>query len=319
MTEDDVPKLDIPRPCPIPWSSMSGKGAARTCERCQRAVYDFSVLSAKQIEAVLGDPSKRVCARMDWKTAQRLGAHPLKVFVLATALTTFGAVAVAQQSDGSTIIHTAIRGVVHAGDQPVPGVEVRAKHEGRGEGAATRTDERGAYSFANLTPGLYVISFVSHRSDAQSSDVAVEVCQGTTVVLNTSAKDYSGVLGEVIRTGPRLARGAATTDAHLSTISGRVSSQKIDDGIAGATVNLLRPHDGLRKVVRADAFGRYVFPGLEPGRYELTGSANGYVTQSKEFDFKDTPHWTTSSPGPNSINPDDLAADIALCPRHTTK
>ena len=308
MIEDDMPTLDIPRPCPTAWSSMSGEGAARTCERCQRAVHDFSILSAAQIRSLLSDPSKRVCARMDWKAVQRLGVSPLKALALSTMLTTVGVATAAQPTATSTNDLPALRGVVHAGDQPVADVEVRAKHEGRGKGTVTRTDEHGAYSFADLTPGLYVISFVSHKSDPQSSDVAVEVCKGTTVVLDTSAKDYSGVLGEVITTGPR-----------PGAIAGRVSSQKVDDGISGATVNLFRPDDGLRKTAQTDAFGRYTFAGLTPGHYEITGAAKGFMTRSIGFDLKAKPHMTLSSPGPASIDPEDLAGNIALCSRRATE
>jgi hypothetical protein len=308
MLEDEVPMLDIPRPCPIAWSSMSGEGAARTCGRCQRAVHDFSILSATQIQSLLSDPSKRVCARMDWKAVQRLGASPLKALALSTMLTTVGVVTAAQPIETSTIKLPAIRGVVRAGEQAVPDFEVRAKHEGRGKGTVTRTDEHGAYSFIDLAPGLYVISFVSHKSDSQSSDVAVEVCKGATVVLDTSAKDYSGVMGEVIATGPR-----------PGAIMGRVSSQKVDDGISGATVNLLRPDDGLRKTAQTDAFGRYTFAGLTPGHYEITGAAKGFVTRSIGFDLQAKPHMIYSSPGPNSIDPEDLAGDIALCSRHATE
>jgi hypothetical protein len=305
MIEDDVPMLDIPRPCPIAWSSMSGEGTARTCERCLRSVHDFSILSSMQIQSLLSDPSKRVCARMDWKAAQRLGASPLKALVLSTMLTTVGVVTAAQPTDTSTSNLPAIRGVVHAGDQPVSDVEVRAKREGRGKETVTRTDEHGAYSFADLPPGLYVISFVSHKSDPQSSDVAIEVCKGTTVVMDTSAKDYSGVMGEVIVTGPQ-----------PGAIAGRVSSQKVDDGISGATVNLLRPDDALRKTAQTDAFGRYTFAGLTPGHYEITGAAKGFVTRSIGLDLKAKPHMISSSPGPHSIDPEDLAGDIALCSRH---
>jgi large repetitive protein len=134
------------------------------------------------------------------------------------------------------------------------------------------------------------------------------VCKGTTVVLDTSAKDYSGVIGEVVATGPR-----------PGAITGRVSSQKVDDGISGATVNLLRPYDGLRKTAQTDGLGRYTFAGLTPGHYEITGAAKGFVTRSIGFDLKAEPHMTYSSPGTNSIDPEDLAGDIALCSRRATE
>jgi hypothetical protein len=58
MSEGDVPLLDIPRPCSIEWSSMSGEGIARTCGRCQRAVHDFSLLSTSQIQALMNGSSQ---------------------------------------------------------------------------------------------------------------------------------------------------------------------------------------------------------------------------------------------------------------------
>jgi Carboxypeptidase regulatory-like domain len=311
--------IDIPRPCSVAWSSMSGEGITKTCERCHRAVHDLSALSETQIQSLLSDPSRRVCARMDWKTGQRLNNSALTTFIFATALTSVGVVSAAQPSDTLTTGHRAIRGVVHAGNQPVPDVEVRAKHAGRGEATVTTTDEHGGYSFADLTPGLYVISFATHKSDAQASDVAVAVCEGATVILETTAKDYSGVIGEVVTTGQLVPRGVTIADPRLRVISGRVSSQKVDDGIGGATVKLFRPKDGLRRTAHTDASGRYAFPDLEPGRYELTGAAKGFTTHSIEFDLKSEPHMTTSSPGPNSIDPEDLAGDIALCPRNATK
>jgi Carboxypeptidase regulatory-like domain len=307
MSKDDVPLLDIPRPCPIAWSSMTGEGTARTCDRCQRAVYDFCTLNVKQIQALISDPSKRICARMDWRTVHRLGANRLNALVaLSTILTTVSVAAAAQSTDAPTTNVTSIRGVIHEKDRPLSDVEVRATHEGRGKGTVTRTDERGAYTFDGLTPGLYVISFPSHSAEPLASDIAVEVCKDTTIVLDSSPPEP--VLGEVIATGRPQAE-----------IAGRVSSQKVDDGLAGATVDLLRPDDGLRRTAQTDASGRYTFADLTPGHYEITGAAKGFVTRSIRFELKAKPHVTYSSPGANSIDPEDLAGDIALCPRHATK
>jgi hypothetical protein len=302
MSEEDVPLLDIPRPCPIAWSSMTGEGTARTCNRCQRAVHDFGALSARQIQALISDPSQRICARMDWRTAHRLGANPLKALALSTMLTTISVAATAQSTDSPTSSLTGIRGVIHERNRPLSDVEVRAAYNGQGKSTVTRTDQRGAYAFDGLAPGLYVISFPSHGSEPLASDIAVEVCKGTTVVLDSSPPEP--VLGEVIATSfPR------------GEIVGRVSSQKVEDGLAGATVNLLRPDNGLRRTAQTDASGRYTFANLTPGHYQITGAAKGFVTRSISFDLKDKPHVTYSSPGPNSIDPEDLAGDIALCPR----
>jgi hypothetical protein len=302
MSEDDVPLLDIPRPCPIAWSSMTGAGTARTCNRCQRAVHDFGALSAKQIQALISDPAQRICARMDWSAVHRLGANPLKALALSTMLTTISIAATAQPADSPMGHLTSIRGVIHERDRPLPDVEVRAAQQGRGKSTVTRTDQRGAYAFDGLAPGLYVISFPSHGPEPLASDIAVEVCKGTTVILDSSPPEP--VLGEVIATS--LPRGE---------IAGRVSSQKVEDGLAGATVSLLRPDNGLRRTAQTDAIGRYAFANLAPGHYQITGAAKGFVTRSIGFDLKAKPHVTYSSPGANSIDPEDLAGDIALCPR----
>jgi len=306
MSNDDVPRLDIPRPCPVAWSSMTGEGTARTCGRCQRAVHDLGALSAAQIQALMSDPSRRICARMDWSTVHRLGANPLKALAFSMLLTTVSVAATAQPPDAPMTHVTNIRGVIHEKDRPLSDVEVRATQRGEGKGTVTRTDERGAYAFAGLPPGLYVISFPSHSAEPLASDIAVEVCEGTTVVLDSSPPEP--VLGEVITTGPR-----------QGEIAGRVSAQKVDDGLAGATVNLLRPEDGLRRTAHTDALGRYRFADLTPGHYEITGAAKGFMTRSIGFDLKAEPHLTTSSPGASSIDPEDLAGDIALCPRPAAK
>jgi hypothetical protein len=240
---------------------------------------------------------------MDRTTARRLGAKQLKVFALSTMLATAGVAVAASQSDGLNN-STSIRGVVRNGTRLLPNVEVRAKR-GRAPGTVTvtKTDERGAYTFEYLTPGPYVISFsgasASQDAGPESWDVDVEVCKGITLVLDSSSPPQ--FIGEALVIRPR-----------PGTLEGRVTSQKLDDGLSGAMVRLLRPSDGLRRTARTDASGSYSFDGLEPGHYVLTGAAPGFLTRSRGLDLMAKPpqqllaHW-------------DNFGDITLCPRQTSR
>jgi hypothetical protein len=102
-------------------------------------------------------------------------------------------------------------------------------------------------------------------------------------------------------------------------IRGAVTPQKLDEDVSGATVTLVRPDDGLRRTTKTDAVGGYRFEGLEPGYYELTAVAKGFVTRSIGFDLKAKPPVNYPQKGPETIGPGALAGDIALCPSHTTK
>jgi hypothetical protein len=160
----------------------------------------------------------------------------------------------------------------------------------------TRTDEHGTYTFEALKPGSYVISFGVEPVNL-SWNVAVEVCKGTTLVLDSNAP--LNVVGQVV-----------VEVRPPGSISGRITSHNHADGLSGAIVRLLRPSDGLRKTTRTDGAGGYNFQGLDPGRYVLTGAASGFLTRSKEFDLG-AQSALVFAPGVRSENP----GDIVLCPR----
>jgi hypothetical protein len=236
-----------------------------------------------------------------------LGANQLKVLALSTMLTTVGVATAAQQPDPSTTQSTSIRGVVRYGDQPAPRIEIRAHPRGPGTPAVTRTDEHGAYAFNTLKPGSYVISFVAVSAPktllSGSWDVAVEVCSGTTLVLDSAPPPQ--LIGEVVVTRP-----------NPGTLSGRVTSQNFSDGLSGAQVRLLRPADGSRLTTKTDISGRYSFAGLAPGHYELSGAAPGFLTRSRGVDLNAQSPERVSAPG---SSPSQGPGDIALCPRQAVK
>jgi hypothetical protein len=240
---------------------------------------------------------------MDWTTARRLGANQLKVFALSTMLTTVGVAAVAvPQADGSATGATSIRGVVRDGDQPISHLEVRAKPRGRGAATVTRTDEHGTYAFEAIKPGSYVISFGVEPADL-SRNVDVEVCKGSTLVLDSNSPP-SNVIGQV-----------AVEVRPPGSISGRITSENQVDGLSGAIVRLLRPSDGLRKTTRTNAAGGYNFHGLDPGHYVLTGAAPGFLNRSKKLDLGAQSTEQVFAPGLPSEN----VGDIVLCPRRPAR
>jgi hypothetical protein len=216
-------------------------------------------------------------------------------------LTAVGVAAAASRTDASTSGSTSIRGVVRDGDQPLAHIEVRANPQGPGAISVTRTDERGGYAFEGLKPGSYVISFggfsVPHEPAHGSWDADVEVCKGTTLVLESSSPP--DVMGEVV-----------VEVQPPDVIAGRVTSQKHADGLSGAIVTLLRPSDGFRRTARTDAYGRYRIAELEPGHYILTGEAQGFLTRSTGLDLNGQPTEQFFAPGSAS----ERVGDIALCP-----
>lgn len=59
-----LPQIRIASPCPADWNQMSGDAQVRFCSLCQLNVYNFSAMSAQEIEKLLADnQGRRVCAR----------------------------------------------------------------------------------------------------------------------------------------------------------------------------------------------------------------------------------------------------------------
>lgn len=92
---------------------------------------------------------------------------------------------------------------------------------------------------------------------------------------------FFAVLFAAMVMGAGCITAAAAQAVTTAAIGGRVTNAE-GQGVAGATVsaNNIQNGSGSRVVTRAD--GRYLLPGLLPGRYRITVSALGLGTQTRE-------------------------------------
>jgi hypothetical protein len=77
---------------------------------------------------------------------------------------------------------------------------------------------------------------------------------------------------------PRLAAGQGET---TSAVAGQVLDQAAA-GIAGAVVTIHSADNGLTRSLRTDDAGRFNFPQLRPGNYDVSAQAEGFTPQHKD-------------------------------------
>lgn len=59
-----LPQLRVASPCTAHWEKMTGDDRVRYCDQCKLNVYNFSEMSASEIEQLLRKSTGRVCGRL---------------------------------------------------------------------------------------------------------------------------------------------------------------------------------------------------------------------------------------------------------------
>lgn len=59
----DINKLRIASPCSADWETMSGNDRKRSCDLCRLNVYNFSEMTAKEVENLIAKSEGRICGR----------------------------------------------------------------------------------------------------------------------------------------------------------------------------------------------------------------------------------------------------------------
>jgi hypothetical protein len=54
-------------PCSQPWSAMSGTSRTRNCEACNKTVFNFDAMSAREIEELASKTNGHFCARVTFR------------------------------------------------------------------------------------------------------------------------------------------------------------------------------------------------------------------------------------------------------------
>ncbi len=143
--------------------------------------------------------------------------------------------------DGGTGLRGTVQGTVLLEGAPVAGAAVDVSGP---TSRTTTTDGQGRYAFGDLPSGAYVVTLSGAPLDASFPATS------RTAVITRSESVQVDFTGNFIRT---------------ASITGRVTSR--NEGLAGVRVTLSGV-DSLTTLTAVD--GKFTFPGLRAGRYEVT-------------------------------------------------
>src|SRR5918996_590672 len=57
-------QIHIASPCPVSWQDMTGDQFVRSCNECERKVYNLSLLRRSDAERLLTETNGELCARI---------------------------------------------------------------------------------------------------------------------------------------------------------------------------------------------------------------------------------------------------------------
>ena len=60
----DINKLRIASPCSVSWKTMAGDERRRFCDLCQLNVYNFSEMTAQEVQKLIAESEGRICGRL---------------------------------------------------------------------------------------------------------------------------------------------------------------------------------------------------------------------------------------------------------------
>jgi len=171
----------IASPCTADWERMVGDDRVRHCSECNLNVYNFSAMTAADVETVVANHEGRLCARMYRRSDGTLltqdcpvGLHAvlrLKVRrvsqVAGAALSavmsvSLAAAQAAPQDQPSTVVQTKLQNTIFTlvvKDETgavIPGANVTLVSASK-RSMKSVTDERGRASLAHLEKGKYTV------------------------------------------------------------------------------------------------------------------------------------------------------------------
>jgi hypothetical protein len=280
-----LPALELGEHCPVHWEGMREDGNARWCHQCQRKLHDFAKMTAQEVLALFeGDPGG-ICALVQIDSLDHIRTRAAAAGLILSAVLTMPVTALAAQNQPQanqptqdqekpqtartrTVRPTGVRGVVDISGTPLAGVRVTAARSD-GLQALTVTGPDGSYSFSDLMPGSYWLSFVASGRNPWNIQ-NVEVCSGIVLVRDTGIRPTFA--GRVIQPRNTAEPGKEGIQGTLTSSTGTAISQ------AKVTAVSLANHTSDNATT--DAGGHFSFVGLKPGKYSLTFSAPGFSSQT---------------------------------------
>ena len=218
--------VSVPRPCSMPWESMTGTDKARTCAVCNRQVYDLAAMTSSEAERLLDCRDERLCIRFNrgpdgqiitadrlpkWSPPRRhfaglsvaalaalMGVSQPRVALALTSSTHVingrQATAVPEKQVSNKADGTLSGTIRDQGDGVIPNTEVLVLSESTGEEFTTRSGEDGKYRLP-LPRGTYIVSVALPGFTTYAvGGVKVESGKGSTL----DPTLYVGTLGEVV-------------------------------------------------------------------------------------------------------------------------
>src|SRR5689334_2857331 len=64
MSYITLDELKIASPCDVPWSSMNGTDYVRHCEHCEKNVYNLSLLTRAEANALIQEKEGKLCVTL---------------------------------------------------------------------------------------------------------------------------------------------------------------------------------------------------------------------------------------------------------------
>src|SRR5689334_15577210 len=130
--KDKLQRLQVASPCDSSWEAMHGDERRRQCLQCDKPVYDFAQLSAREIAGVIKASQGKLCARLtrdDWGrlltqeppvTADPLPSRRLPPLAAAVVAAVFGLSGAAWTDPATTVSPAAEQGTgeQHKGVRP---------------------------------------------------------------------------------------------------------------------------------------------------------------------------------------------------------
>lgn len=220
MSKDKF-QVSIPDPCTQAWRDMTPTTGGRFCSHCQKAVIDFSLMTDKEILAVISKQNKSLCGRFQTAQLDRSlhePAPPKRSFFPAAVFASLIAALVPESSKAQTLASATVQSTSikteHAKNRGaavsfkgqiidsltgkgLPDVTISLKRKGE-EGSGAITDREGKFAL-NIPARLRQqsltvnISYIGYTSKEVSFDMD-QLNEMKTIVLEPANIDLQEIV-----------------------------------------------------------------------------------------------------------------------------
>jgi hypothetical protein len=219
----DLDNLRIAAPCPVGWANMAGDDRKRFCASCRLNVYNFSEMTATEVETLVRRSDGKVCARMFRRADGTVLTRdcPVGLAAYRKRVSRFAGAAVAMviglfsagygQSQAETNKKIVTAAELNINKTPawkdeirlygivldmfgavIPDAAVKLVAADKKNTWSTRTNVEGMFSMPGLRPGLYTLEIKAVYGFQEILVKDIELEAGTRNELNISLEPGVG-------------------------------------------------------------------------------------------------------------------------------